>query len=137
MPTYSYDPRQVTFRDRARFYVGDTDMSAPLLSDEEYDAQLTGAVFNIALANILEALANKVSSMPDEYDESGRVRVSWRNRGQAWLANAARLRGDPGEADIIIRPSADGVAIGEIRMDTAGYRPHSNRGRLPWSPWRG
>jgi hypothetical protein len=130
----TYDPLQLTARDRARFYVGDTDMTKPLLQDEEYDAQLIQYEFSSALAEILESLANKFSSYPDEYDEQGRIRVSWRNRGQAWLANAKRLREQSG-APAPTSPQNDGIAIGTIAVDNSGYRPHQNSGALTWNEW--
>lgn len=130
----TYDPLQLTPRDRARFYVGDTDMTKPLLQDEEYDAQLMQYEFSSALAEILESLANKFSSYPDEYDEQGRIRVSWRNRGQAWLANAKRLREQSG-APAPTSPQNNGISIGTIAVDNSGYRPHQNSGALTWNEW--
>jgi hypothetical protein len=115
--------------------VGDTDAARPLLQDEEYAAILSRYPYNIGLATILESLANKVSAYPDEYDETGRIKLSWRERGKAWLANAKRLREEQVD-DTIITPQRDGVAIGEIAVNTDGYRPHEN-GALSWTPWGG
>ena len=137
MASFTYDPNQITLRDQARFYVGDTDLTKPpLLFDEEYDAAIARHPYNIALAMCLESLANKFSAMPDEYDETGRIKVSWRKRGEAWLANARRLR-DESVEESKIGPQKNGVAIGEIAVDSTGYRPHENTGKLPWAPWGG
>lgn len=134
--SFTYDPAQGTTRDQARFYVGDTDPARPLLQDEEYDALLARYTFNIALATILESLANKVSAYPDEYDETGRIKLSWRERGKAWLANAKRLREEMVD-ESILQPQRDGVAIGQIAVNNDGYRPHENNGAFAWTPWGG
>jgi hypothetical protein len=131
----TYDPTQPTLRDRARFYVGDTDMTKPLLADEEYEALLSQYEYNTALAEILESLANKFSAYPDEYDEQGRIRVSWKNRGQAWLANAKRLRVQD-TTPAATAPQNNGIAIGTIAVNNAGYRPHQNTAPFDWETWK-
>jgi len=135
--SYTYDPSQISLRDKARFYVGDTDIAKPLLNDEEFDATLGAFEYNVALATILESLANKFSSLPDEYDESGRVKLSWKNRGSAWMANAKMLRGADNAGAGLTSPQVNGIAMGAIVTDSAGYRPHNNGGALPWRPWGG
>lgn len=134
--SFTYDPNQSSARDRARFDVGDTDPAKPLYSDEEYDAKLNRLPYNLAVADILTSLANKYAAYPDEYDESGRVKVSWRDKGRIWLQEAARLRDQPVE-ETTTGPQQNGIAIAEITTNTDGYRPHQNSGARSWNPWGG
>ena len=133
--SFTYDPSHAARRDQARFYVGDTDPANPLLQDEEYDAPLERHTYSIALATILESLANRYSAYPDQYDESGRISVSWRERGKVWMQNATALR-ERGVGENVFAPQKDGIAVGEIAVDNTGYRPHANTGRRSWGRWR-
>jgi hypothetical protein len=133
--SFTYDPNQATQKDQVRFYVGDTDSARQLMQDEEIQSLLDRMPYNTALASVLESLANKFSAYPDEYDESGRIKVSWRERGKIWMQNAKRLR-DDSDVDSELTPQDNGIAVGEIGVNTNGYRPHQN-GTQTWEPWSG
>lgn len=88
---WSYDPSLTTDKDRARFYIGDTDQEDPLLSDEEIDAliELEGSPRKAAIT-ALEHLAAKFSRQADT-DNTG-LAVSASQRAKAFAERAQELR---------------------------------------------
>lgn len=128
----SYDPTLPTEKDRLRQIVGDVSIPE-LRTDDEYEAVLSSYPFTYAVVVICESLASQYAVLPDEYDEQGRIRVSWRNRGASWLEIAKRYRNEQ-TAPPANAPQRNPVEIGTLNVNQAGYRPHQNT-RLSWNPW--
>jgi hypothetical protein len=88
---WSYDPGLSTDKDKARFYVGDTDEAYQLLSNEELTALVTleGGPLKAAIA-ALEHLAAKFSRQADTNITD--LAVSASQRASAFAQRAIELR---------------------------------------------
>lgn len=111
--TSTFDPSLSATKDHIRLALGDTDTSSPLLADETINAKLASFPYSEALAQLAEALISQFGQKPDEYSESGGVRLKWSSRIDAWrsLVEAARAGDipDPGPTRI----ARSGAAVGE------------------------
>ena len=88
---WTYDSSLTTDKDKARFYIGDTDQEDPLLSDEEIDAliELEGSPLK-ATITALEHLAAKFSRQADTNNTG--LAVSASQRAKAFAERAQELR---------------------------------------------
>jgi hypothetical protein len=104
----TFDTALPTARDRMRYAVGDTDVAAaPLEQDETYDAVLALYGESLGTAVIAEALASRFAKEPDSIsDDTGSVR--WSERVKTWIAVANRYRaggatsGSTGASSIVL-----------------------------------
>jgi hypothetical protein len=109
-PTYTYDDTLPTDKDLARAALGDTDMDAPIFSDEHITAVLTirGNVAD-GVASLAGELVATYSHQPVKKSAYG-VSVDYTDRIAAWrqiaLAAATGGRG----AFAVASPRADGYA---------------------------
>jgi hypothetical protein len=103
-------------KDHIRLALGDRhnlgisgNVTTPLLQDEVIEAKLAVFTYQEALAQLAEALVAEYGQKPDEYSESGGIRIKWGQRVKAWQAIADSARaGDisaPGTVQIS-RPRA-------------------------------
>jgi hypothetical protein len=89
--SWIYDPSLSTDKDRARFYIGDTDQEDILLSDEEITAllEVEGSPLRAAIV-ALEHLAAKFSRQVDTNNTG--LALSASQRAQAFAQRAQELR---------------------------------------------
>lgn len=99
----NYDPTLVINppRDRARQLLGDTGEDPAgvfLLQDETILALLALFPFSEAVAELAEGLATRFAQQPDEYNDEGGTKVSWKKRVDQWnLLAMTRRSGDQRE----------------------------------------
>lgn len=92
MPTYTFDPALSTERDWIRVTLGDVDMNAPLVSDEQIAAVRSAALTrDSAILSLAEQVIARLAQEPDSIAEAG-ITVSYRERLTALRALAGRLR---------------------------------------------
>jgi len=98
----TFDPSLPTLKDHIRLALGDRHhdatagpISSPLLADETIQAKLDTFDYPEALAQLAESLISEFGQRPDEYSESGGIKISWRERIAAWqkIVDAARSGG--------------------------------------------
>lgn len=115
--TATFDPTLTTTRDRLRFQLGDTDISAPLLEDVTYDAALAlYPDWRSAGVDLATALASRFAQEPDSIAISGEITLSWRARVQNWTRLAALWAAELGTSQSGIastRALRDVVSTGE------------------------
>ena len=88
--TYSGDPA-VSTRDRVRFLLRDTDMSAPMLTNAEIDWLLTEEPnVYLAAASAAEQVTSRFANLADK--QVGDLRISYRNQVSDWSKRASDLR---------------------------------------------
>lgn len=124
--TWTYDPSLAAGRDKVRFYLGDTDSAAALMTDEEIAAMLALA------GSEIEAAARCADSLAARYARRTSVSidgfsVSGADKARAFRELAASLRATavqnmPGGLGV---PLVAGVSVSE--MDSADADP----GRTP------
>lgn len=93
----TFDPALPTNRDHIRLALGDTDINAPMLSDDTIDTALAGYSYSQALAILADALIAEYGQMPDRYSEDQGLSLQWTQRIAAWqriaeLARAGAVR---------------------------------------------
>jgi hypothetical protein len=88
----TFDPSLSTLKDHIRLAIGDTDTTAAMLADETIAALLAAHTYPEALAQCCDALVTRYGQRPDEYAESGGVKITWGERCKRWseLADNAR-----------------------------------------------
>jgi hypothetical protein len=86
-----------TERDRLRLLLGDTNLAAPLYSDEAYDAELVAAgTMEGAGLTLARGLVAKYGQMPDSISISGEFSISWKARIAVWNELIAAWGGSAG-----------------------------------------
>lgn len=100
----TYDELLPTNRDRARYLLGDTDVSNALRTDEHYDAVLAQhSSFEAAVKFIAEGLITEFAQQPDTVRLVSGLSISFKERIDAWEGLIRRL-------DAAISQQADVIA---------------------------
>lgn len=108
--TWTYDTALATSKDQVRFWLGDTDTSDQLLSDEEIAAQVTaeGTARRAAIA-CARALAAKFGRKAQSITDDIGASVRYGDRAQFYLDLAAELKRS--SATLAVTPFAGGISI--------------------------
>lgn len=90
-----------TERDRLRLLLGDTNMDAPLYTDEAYDAELIAAgSLEGAGLTLARGLVARYGQMPDSISISGEFSISWKARIAVWSELIAAWAGSSGSTGL-------------------------------------
>lgn len=110
MSTYTYDDTLATEKDVARAMLGDTDMDAPIFSDEHITAVLTlsGGV-EAGVAALARELIATYAHQPVRRTAYG-ISVDYTNRLAAWQQIALYTGSGGGAAFAVASTRADGYA---------------------------
>jgi hypothetical protein len=83
--TATYSELLPTDKDRLRLLLGDTDMVAPLYSDEAYEAELVAAgSLEGAGWTLARGLVSKFGLMPKSLNVPGDISITWGDRVAIW-----------------------------------------------------
>jgi hypothetical protein len=118
----TFDPTLPTQRDHIRLAIGDKhnngtagDITNPLLQDEIIDAKLAMFGYPESLAQLCESLIAEYGQRPDEYSESGGVRIKWGARIAAWQKIADNARAGkiktPGTYKPVTGPTSQATTV--------------------------
>lgn len=133
MWTYSGDPSSSDL-DAVRFLVGDTDIDAPLMADEEiaYALSADGAVQKAA-ARIARAIAARFARKADK--TVGDLRISYSQRVAHYQELARRLDLQADRSDVGLY--AGGLSVSDkeaVERDADRVRPSFKRGQFDTDP---
>ena len=138
----TFDPALTTARDRMRFDLGDTNVSAtkaagadPLqipVDDAVYDGVLArrGGDERLSTIDMADALVNRYAQEPSKADLPSGEAAEWANRLGGWRALSSRLRGEIEASAATTAPR--GMAV--LRPHRPGREPggeHHAGGRDP------
>jgi hypothetical protein len=119
--TAIFDPTLTTLKDHIRLALGDRHnlgisgvVALPLLQDEVIDAKLAAFTYQEALAQLSEALVAEYGQKPDEYSESGGIRIKWGERVKAWQKVADNARAGKIVTPGTVQISRPGAAVQEL-----------------------
>lgn len=114
--TATFNPALTTNRDHIRLALGDTDTAAPLVDDATIDAMLARFGYLEVLAQLAGSLVTQFGQRPDEYGESGGVKMTWKERIQAWRDLASAARSGKIQPPTSRRVARTGIAIGALSV---------------------
>lgn len=115
--SHSYQDTMVRDIDKVRFYVGDTDSSDWLLSDEEIDFALTEAGSVRAAASICaDQLAARYARMADLTE--GQLSIKYSQKYQQFREIAASV-GSASKISFLSLPTAGGILIADKQATEA------------------
>jgi hypothetical protein len=120
---FTYDKSQLDTSHlfRARFQLGDTDHTNPLVDDDEINALITVYGYAEGVAQVADGLVSKFAQEPDEYEDEGGVKVKWGQKIKVWQDLARRLRDGIAKVDpSIVRSPMIGTLTSP---DLTGMRP--------------
>jgi hypothetical protein len=114
--TYSGDPT-ASVRDRVRFLIGDTDSSAPEMTDAEIDAMIEAAGNEpyAAAVSCAYALAAKYARKVDK--SIGDLSISWGKVAQGYRELVQQLRVQAAGAAGVLAPYAGGLSKSDKEGD--------------------
>ena len=112
--TATYDASLTELKDYIRLALGDTAVATALLADETIEAMLAAHPYGEALAQLAEGLIAEYGQRPDEYSESGGVRLTWGERIEAWRRIADDARAGKIEPPTSTRLARPGMAVQEL-----------------------
>lgn len=112
--SWSYDPALSTDKDKVRLFIGDTDTTAQLFSDEEISALLVSVPSpSLAAALLADAQAAKYSRFSAISIDGASFAYQQRADMFRTLANRLRAQATATEAGGIGTPAVSGVSISE------------------------